>query len=181
MELTILMPCLNEAETIARCVQKAKQFLKASAVDGEVLVADNGSTDHSQQHALGAGARIVDVAQRGYGSALIAGISAAKGRFVIMGDADDSYDFTQLQIFVDRLRDGDQLVMGNRFAGGIEAGAMPPLHRYLGNPVLSAIGKLFFGSKIGDFHCGLRGFDRTAILNLRLNSSGMAFASEMVV
>jgi glycosyltransferase involved in cell wall biosynthesis len=180
-ELTILMPCLNEAETIEVCIRKALGYLVQSGVDGEVLIADNGSTDGSQEIANRLGARVVPVAEKGYGSALIGGISAARGRYVIMGDADDSYDFSALDPFVARLRDGAQLVMGNRFLGGIEPGAMPPLHKYLGNPVLSGIGKLFFRPGVGDFHCGLRGFDRDAILGLGLRTSGMEFASEMVV
>ena len=181
MELTILMPCLNEAETVAICVRKAMEFLRRANIDGEVLVADNGSSDGSQTVAAAAGARVVRVAQPGYGSALNGGIRAAHGRFVIMGDADDSYDFGRLEPFVDRLRRGDALVMGNRFAGGIERGAMPSLHRYLGNPVLSFLGRLFFRARIGDFHCGLRGFDRATMLSLGLTSPGMEFASEMIV
>ena len=181
IELTILMPCLNEAETVVACIEKAIKFLNRTGISGEVLIADNGSTDGSQALATAAGARIVGVAQRGYGSAIIGGISAAHGRYVIMADADDSYDFSALDAFVARLRSGDQLVMGDRFAGGIKPGAMPPLHRYLGNPVLSFIGRLLFRSPIGDFHCGLRGFDRDAILKLNLSSPGMEFASEMIV
>ncbi|HEX4061870.1 MAG TPA: glycosyltransferase family 2 protein [Streptosporangiaceae bacterium] len=181
MELTVLMPCLNEAETVATCVRKAATFLDAHGVDGEVLIADNGSTDGSQDLARAAGARVVSIREPGYGNALMGGIRAASGRFVIMGDADDSYDFTALMPFVQALRDGSDLVMGNRFAGGIAPGAMRPLHRYLGNPVLSFVGRLFFGSKIGDFHCGLRGFRRDRVLGLGLQASGMEFASEMVV
>ncbi|HWA63477.1 MAG TPA: glycosyltransferase family 2 protein [Caulobacteraceae bacterium] len=181
IELTILMPCLNEAETIAICVEKARRYLDESGVVGEVLVADNGSTDGSQDLARGLGARVVDVPARGYGAALIGGIAAARGRYVIMGDADDSYNFLGLAPFVERLRAGDQLVMGNRFKGGIAPGAMPPLHRWLGNPVLSFIGRLFYGLPIGDFHCGLRGFSRQAMVDLHLVSPGMEFASEMVV
>lgn len=181
IELTILMPCLDEAETVAQCVTKACAFLAREGVRGEVIVADNGSADGSQQLARDAGARVVDVPARGYGAALLGGIAAAQGRFVIMGDADDSYDFNRLAGFVERLRAGDKLVMGNRFAGGIAPGAMPPLHRFLGNPVLSFIGRLLFRSRIGDFHCGLRGFDRDAIRSLRLVSPGMEFASEMIV
>jgi hypothetical protein len=181
VELTILMPCLNEAETILVCVEKAKSFLARSGVTGEVLIADNGSTDGSVALAEQGGARVVAVAERGYGAALRAGVAAARGRFVIMGDADDSYDFARLDAFIVKLRDGCDLVMGNRFAGGIAPGAMPFLHRYLGNPVLSLIGRLFFRAAIGDFHCGLRGFRRDAILALDLRTSGMEFASEMVV
>ena len=181
IELTLLMPCLNEAETLAVCIGKAKAFLDASGISGEVLIADNGSTDGSQAIAASLGARVVPVAEKGYGAALLGGIASAHGRFVIMGDADDSYDFSALDAFVERLRDGADLVMGNRFQGGIEPGAMPPLHRYLGNPVLSFIGRLFFRIKAGDFHCGLRGFNTQAIRELDLQTTGMEFASEMVV
>jgi hypothetical protein len=181
VELTILMPCLNEAETIAACIGKASEFLARSGVAGEILITDNGSSDGSVEYALARGVRVVAVTERGYGAALRAGIAAARGRFVIMGDADDSYDFSRLDPFLAKLRDGCDLVMGNRFAGGIAPGAMPFLHRYLGNPVLSLIGRMFFHSGICDFHCGLRGFRRDAILALDLRTSGMEFASEMVV
>ncbi len=181
MELTILMPCLNEAETLETCIRKAKTYLETSGVEGEILIADNGSTDGSQEIARRCGARVVDVAERGYGAALIGGCQAAEGTYVIMGDADDSYDFLHLDPFVEKLREGYDLVMGNRFKGGIEPGAMPPLHRYLGNPVLSFIGRLFYPSKIGDFHCGLRGYNREAIGRLGLQTTGMEYASEMVV
>ena len=181
LELTILMPCLNEAETLAACIGKARGFLDRTGIAGEVLIADNGSTDGSQDIARGLGARVVTVPERGYGAALAGGIQAARGRFVIMGDADDSYDFANLDAFIAELRDGADLVMGNRFAGGIEPGAMPWHHRYIGNPVLSAVGRLFFRTPIGDFHCGLRGFSRAAILALNLRTTGMEFASEMVV
>lgn len=181
MELSIVMPCLNEAETLATCIDKARGFLDRHGIAGEIVIADNGSTDGSQEIAVSRGARVVNVPSKGYGSALMGGIAAARGRYVIMGDADDSYDFTDLMPFVERLRAGDELVMGNRFKGGIEPGAMPPLHKYLGNPVLTWIGRLFFGSPSGDFHCGLRGFDRQAILSLDLQTTGMEFASEMVV
>ncbi len=180
-ELTVLMPCLDEAETVGVCVRKALDYLRRRGIDGEVLVADNGSTDGSQEIAQAAGARVVPVVERGYGAALAGGIARARGRHVIMGDADESYDFGNLDPFVERLRAGDELVMGNRFQGGILSGAMPALHRYLGNPVLTGVGRLFFGSRVGDFHCGLRGFDRAAIERLRLTSTGMEFASEMVV
>ncbi len=180
-ELTILMPCLNEAETLARCIEKAQAFLDRSHVVGEVLIADNGSTDDSLAIAESCGARVVHVPVRGYGAALIDGIDAAHGRYVVMGDSDDSYDFSALDQFVAELRAGADLVMGNRFAGGIKPGAMPWLHRYLGNPVLTMLGRWFFRSSCGDFHCGLRGFDRSAILRLDLQASGMEFASEMVV
>ena len=175
------MPCLNEAETLQICIEKAKSYLLASGMHGEVLIADNGSTDGSQRIARDSGARVVDVPKRGYGSALIAGINAANGKYIIMGDADDSYDFTNLSLYVEALRKGNDLVMGNRFKGGIERGAMPWLHKYLGNPVLSFIGRLFFKTTIGDFHCGLRGFRKESIIKLNLKSSGMEFASEVVV
>ena len=181
LELTILMPCLNEAETLAACIGKAQGFLARTGIAGEVVIADNGSTDGSQDIARSLGARVVPVPERGYGAALAGGIQAARGRFVIMGDADDSYDFANLDAFLTQLRDGADLVMGNRFAGGIAPGAMPWHHRYIGNPVLSAVGRLFFRTTIGDFHCGLRGFSRAAILALNLRTTGMEFASEMVV
>jgi glycosyltransferase involved in cell wall biosynthesis len=181
MELTILMPCLDEALTVETCVQKARAYLTKRHIVGEILVADNGSTDGSQSLAEAAGARVVAIKDKGYGAALLGGIEAAKGRFVIMADADDSYDFTDLDGFVDELRRGFKLVVGNRFQGGIMPGAMPVLNRYLGNPVLSFIGRTLFSSPVGDFHCGIRGFDRQAILDLDLRASGMEFASEMVV
>ena len=180
-ELTILMPCLDEAETLSRCIAKARAYLERSGVAGEVLIADNGSTDGSIDIAGKAGARVVHEKRKGYGSALRAGIAAARGRYIIMGDADDSYDFTALDPFIAALRGGADLVMGNRFKGGIAPQAMPPLHRYLGNPVLSGIGRLFFRSPIGDFHCGLRGFRTEAMRALGLATDGMEFASEMVV
>jgi glycosyltransferase involved in cell wall biosynthesis len=180
-ELTILMPCLNEAETLGTCIGKAVSYLKRSGVHGEVLIADNGSTDGSQAIAAAAGARVEAIAGKGYGIALLGGVRAARGRYVIMGDSDDSYDFSDLDAFVGKLREGHALVMGNRFKGGIKPGAMPPLHRYVGNPVLTTLGRLFFHSRCGDFHCGLRGFDRAAILDLDLQAPGMEFASEMVV
>jgi len=180
-ELTILMPCLNEGETLAACIAKARSYLERSGVSGEVLIADNGSTDGSQAIAEAAGARVVHEQRKGYGAALRAGIADARGRYIVMGDADDSYDFTALDPFVAALRGGADLVMGNRFKGGIAPNAMPPLHRYLGNPVLSAIGRLFFRSPIGDFHCGLRGFRTEAMRGLGLATDGMEFASEMVV
>ena len=180
MELTILIPCLNEAQTLPSCVAKAKAFIERTSIVAEVLVSDNGSTDGSQELARSLGARVVDARERGYGAALITGIQAASGRFVIMGDGDDSYDFSQLEGFVDKLRQGADLVMGNRFKGGIAPGAMPPLHRYLGNPILSWLGRSFFRVNVGDFHCGLRGFSRDAMLRLGLVSPGMEFATEMV-
>ena len=181
MELTVVLPCLNEAETLAVCIRKAKASIAGLGIDGEVVIADNGSTDGSQDIARAEGARVVDVPIRGYGAALTAGIADANGEFVIMGDADDSYDLSNLGPFVEALRGGADLVMGNRFAGGIEPGAMPALHRYLGNPVLTAVGRILFRSPVKDFHCGLRGFRREAILELDLRTTGMEFASEMVV
>lgn len=180
-ELTILMPCLNEAETLETCIRKAQTFLNESGVNGEIVIADNGSTDGSREIAERCGARVVPVEERGYGAALIGGCNGALGKYVIMGDADDSYDFLHLMPFVEKLREGYDLVMGNRFKGGIEPGAMPPLHRYLGNPVLSFIARLFFPCKIGDYHCGLRGYNRESILKLGLVTTGMEYASEMVV
>lgn len=180
-ELSIVMPCLNESETLATCIDKAVSFLEKHRIAGEVVIADNGSTDGSQTIAAVHGARVVPVPVRGYGAALIGGIRAARGRYVIMADADDSYDLVHLMPFVEKLREGYELVMGNRFQGGIAAKAMPPLHRYLGNPVLTGIGRLFFRSPIGDFHCGIRGFDKAAILKLDMQTTGMEFASEMVV
>ena len=180
-ELTILMPCLNEAETLATCIEKAKKFLHNENVRGEILIADNGSTDGSQDIAVKSGARVISVTTRGYGAALKSGMENALGKYIIMGDADDSYDFLNLNPFIIKLREGYDLVMGNRFKGGIMSGAMPLLNRYLGNPVLSAAGRIFFKSKIGDFHCGLRGFNRDAFIALDLQGDGMEFASEMVV
>lgn len=181
LELTIVMPCLNEAETLAVCIKKALSSLHNNDIIGEVLIADNGSTDGSQKIAEDLGARVVPVEEKGYGSALMRGIASAQGKFVIMGDADDSYDFSNLLPFVEKLREGYDLVMGNRFRGGIAPGAMPPLHKYLGNPILTGIGRVLFRSSAGDFHCGLRGFRRSSILKLDLRTTGMEFASEMVV
>lgn len=180
-ELTIVMPCLNEAETLAACIHKAMSFLKSHQIEGEVLIADNGSSDGSQEIAEKLGAKVIQVKEKGYGAALSGGIKAAQGRYVIMGDSDDSYDFSNLMPFIEKLREGHDLVLGNRFRGGIQKGAMPFLHRYLGNPVLSRIGKIFFGSPVGDFHCGLRGFSKSAIESLNLVTRGMEFASEMIV
>jgi hypothetical protein len=181
MELTILMPCLNEAMTVESCIRKAHDFLAKRNITGEVLVADNGSTDGSPALAEAAGARVIQIGDRGYGATLIAGIKAANGRFVIMGDADDSYDFTDLDGFMERLRGGYNLVVGNRFTGAIKPGAMPILNRYVGNPLLSFVGRALFASPVGDFHCGMRGFDKQSILDLHLRARGMEFASEMVV
>src|SRR5258705_7642477 len=175
------MPCLNEAATVGRCVAKARGFLQRAGIDGEVLIADNGSNDGSRMLAARAGSRVIEVAERGYGAALAGGIAAARGRSIIIGDADDSYDFARLEGFVAKLREGYPLVMGNRFRGGIRKGAMPLLHRYLGNPVLSFVGRLLFRAQVGDFHCGLRGFDRDAVRTLDLRTRGMEFASELVV
>lgn len=181
VELTILMPCLNEERTLAECILKAFSSIQALSLNGEVLVADNGSTDGSVDVARKHGASVVHVQEPGYGAALIGGIKQARGKYVIMGDADCSYDFGDLGGFVHELRRGKDFVCGNRFAGGIERGAMPFLHQYLGNPVLSYLGKLFHGSNLGDFHCGLRGFAREKVLGLELQCPGMEFASEMIV
>lgn len=180
-ELTIVMPCLNEAETLATCIKKAQSFFKKEQVNGEIVIADNGSTDGSQKIAEDLNARVVSIPEKGYGSALKGGIHAAKGKYVIMGDADDSYDFNNLLPYLTKLREGNDLVMGNRFKGGIKKGAMPFLHKYLGNPVLSFIGRLFYDIKIGDFHCGLRGFSKEAFIKMNLKTTGMEFASEMIV
>jgi glycosyltransferase involved in cell wall biosynthesis len=176
-----VLPCLNEAETLATVINKSKISILKNSIDGEIIVADNGSADGSQAIALSLGARVIDVPIRGYGAALQAGITAALGKFVIMGDADDSYALDELEAFIVALKDGSDLVMGNRFAGGIEKGAMPWLHKYIGNPLLSWMGRLFFRVTIKDFHCGLRGFNRESIIKLKLSSKGMEFASEMVV
>ena len=180
-ELSVIMPCLNEAETVGICVAKAKKFIEDHHIAGEIVIADNGSVDGSQKIAAAAGARVVQVTAKGYGHALRGAIKASRGKFIIMGDSDDSYDFYALRLFVEKLRQGYDLVMGNRFLGGIDKGAMPWLHKYLGNPVLSFLGNLFFKVGIGDFHCGLRGFKREAIEKLELKTGGMEFASEMVV
>lgn len=181
VELTILMPCLNEEVTIGICIQHALRGISNNDISGEIVVADNGSTDQSVAIAESMGARVIHVKEKGYGNALRAGIEAAKGKYIIMGDSDCSYDFGEISQFIDRLRQGNDLVMGNRYKGGIKKGAMPFLHRYLGNPVLSFVGRLFFHSSIGDFHCGLRGFNRQSIINIKLSTTGMEFASEMVV
>jgi glycosyltransferase involved in cell wall biosynthesis len=181
LELSVVMPCLNESETLAACIEKATRSLRENSIDGEIVIADNGSTDGSQKLATDMGARVVSVDAKGYGSALMGGITAARGKYIIMGDSDDSYDFSNLQPFLEKLREGYDLVMGNRFKGGIKPGAMPASHRYLGNPVLTAIGRLFFRSSCGDFHCGLRAFSKEAITRLDLRTTGMEFASEMVV
>ena len=181
LEVSIVMPCLNEAETLGICIEKAQSYLTQNNISGEIVVADNGSTDGSIEIAKQMNARVIRVKKKGYGSALMTGIAAARGKYVIMRDSDDSYDFINLTPFIEKLRQGYDLVMGNRFQGGIGPGAMPPLHRYLGNPVLTAIGRLLFWSPCGDFHCGLRAFNRNAIAKLNLRTTGMEFASEMVV
>lgn len=181
LELTIVLPCLNEARTLGECVARARGSIERLGIAAEIVVADNGSTDASRDIALQAGARVVDVPQRGYGAALRAGILAAQGRHVLMADADNSYALDAIDPFIVALRQGNDLVMGNRFGGGIESGAMPALHRYLGNPVLSFIGRLFFRIPVRDFHCGMRAFDRQKAVALDLRSDGMEFASELLV
>jgi glycosyltransferase involved in cell wall biosynthesis len=181
VEVSIVMPCLNEAETLAACIQKAQRAIEAKGLAAEIIVADNGSTDGSQVIARELGARVVEVTRKGYGSALIGGIDAAHGDFVIMGDADDSYDFGAIGPLIEKLREGCDLVIGNRFAGGIEAGAMPWSHRWIGNPVLTLISRVFFHTPVGDMHCGLRGFRKDAYERMRLRATGMEFASEMVI
>jgi len=181
VELSIIMPCLNEAETLERCIAKAMAFLAASGISGEVVIGDNGSTDGSQEIARRAGARVVDVPVRGYGAALYGAVLGAQGRYCIMGDSDDSYDFSRLENFVAALRAGADLVMGNRFKGGIRPGAMPWKNRYIGNPALSGLGRFLFRAPIADFHCGMRGFSRDAFMAMDLRTTGMEFASEMVI
>ena len=180
-EISIVMPCLNEAETLDVCLQKALAALREHGIRGEVIVADNGSTDGSLEIAARRGVRVVNVAARGYGSAILGGIEAARGTYILMGDADDSYDFSHVDRFLQELRGGADLVMGNRFKGGVAPEAMPFLHRYLGNPVLTAVGRIFFRSPVGDFHCGLRAFRKDSVARMQLRSPGMEFASEMVV
>jgi glycosyltransferase involved in cell wall biosynthesis len=182
VEVTVVLPCLNEALTLGDCIDRALETFAAHGIRGEVVVGDNGSTDGSQAIARQKGARVVDVPLRGYGAALLGGIAAARGRYVVMGDSDRSYDFGEVPRFLEKLRGGTQLVMGNRFRGEIKPGAMPPLHKYLGNPVLTKLGQVFFQAReIGDFHCGLRAFDKAAVDGLGLSCTGMEFASEMVV
>jgi len=182
LELTVVMPCLNEAETLGTCIRRAQQAIADANIAGEVLVADNGSTDGSIEIAEGLGARLVRVAAKGYGNALMGGIAAAAGKYVVMGDADASYDFAHIPRFLGPLRDGADLVMGNRFRGGIEKGAMPPTHQYFGNPALTWLGRLFFRNRaVGDFYCGLRGFRKDAYKCMGLRTTGMEFATEMVV
>jgi glycosyltransferase involved in cell wall biosynthesis len=181
IELSIIMPCLNEAETLERCIRKAQGFLDRTGIAGEIVIGDNGSTDGSQQLARDCGARVVNVPLRGYGAALYGACLAAEGQFLIMGDSDDSYDFSVLEAFVEKLREGFDLVMGNRFLGGIHPGAMPWKNRYIGNPILSTIGKMLFHCPASDFHCGLRGFSKAAFEAMDLHTTGMEFASEMVI
>lgn len=181
LKLSFLIPCLNESATLASVIAECHQGGHAIIGGYEIIVADNGSTDGSKQIALANGAVLVEVPTKGYGSALAGGIARARGKYILMGDADSTYDFCQAPFFINKLEQGYDLVMGNRFQGEILIGAMPFLHRYLGNPVLSALGRLFFGIRIGDFHCGLRAFDREAINSLNLHCLGMEFASEMVI
>jgi len=180
-EVSVVMPCLNEVQTLKVCIEKIRRTFESQRIAGEIIIADNGSTDGSPELALELGAKVAHIERRGYGNALMGGIAAATGTFVIMGDSDDSYDFNHIPLFLEKLRQGYDLVMGNRFQGGIKPGAMPPLHRYLGNPVLSFLGRIFFRSPIGDFHCGLRGFSKAAYEKLNMRTTGMEFASEMVV
>lgn len=180
VELTILMPCLNESKSLAWCIDEAKSYIKESGVSAEVVIADNGSVDDSCQIAAECGARVVEVLEKGYGNALIAGIRSARGRYIIMGDCDGSYDFSQCGLFLEKLQEGYGLVVGNRYLGGIEKGAMPFLHRYVGVPVLSFMGRWRYQVDIGDFHCGIRGFDREKALGLGLNCGGMEFATEII-
>lgn len=180
VKLTILLPVLNEEQTLAICIEKAKKFITRNKINAEILIADNNSTDKSCEIAMQMGARVIHVKEKGYGNTLIHGIKEAKGKYIVMADADDSYDLENLELFIEKLEEGYELVMGNRFKGGIEKGAMPFLHK-IGVPFLSLIGRLVCNSKIGDFHCGIRGFNREAIMNLNLQCPGMEFASEMIV
>lgn len=181
IELSVVIPCLNEARTLRACIEQARGSLIANAIEGEIIVADNGSNDDSASIALSAGAAVINVPERGYGSALLGGIAVARGEFVIMADGDGSYDFSHIPRFLAQLRSGCDLVIGNRFAGGIQPGAMPALHRYFGNPFLTFMGRLIFGSPVGDFHCGIRGFRRVAAGQLELRTTGMELATEMIV
>ena len=180
MNLTILMPCLNEEATIEACIKKAKLFITNNKIDAEILVADNGSTDNSKSIAINNNVRVIDVSQKGYGSTLLEGIKNSKGKFVIFADSDDSYDFSKIAPFIAKLNEGYDLVVGNRFKGGIAKGAMPFSHQYFGNPVISFLGRIFLKNKIGDFHSGIRAFNKDKILNLNLYSSGMEFSVEMI-
>ena len=181
LEVSIVMPCLNEAETLATCIRKAQSAIERDGLNAEIIIADNGSTDGSPLIAKELGARVVEVSRKGYGSALLGGIAGARGTYVVMGDADDSYDFTAIAPLIEKLREGTDLVMGNRFTGGIRAGAMTWSHRWLGNPVLTRISRIFFRTPVGDMHCGLRAFRKDSIDSLRLRATGMEFASEMVI
>jgi glycosyltransferase involved in cell wall biosynthesis len=181
VDVSIVMPCLNEAETLAKCIKHAQSAIAKGGLAAEIIVADNGSTDGSQKIATDLGAKVVDVSRKGYGSALIGGIDAAQGAYIVMGDADDSYDFEAIGPLVDRLRDGFDLVVGNRFMGGIQPGAMPWSHRWIGNPVLTFISRVFFHAPVGDTHCGMRAFRKDAYEKMRLRATGMEFASEMVI
>ncbi|HPF59040.1 MAG TPA: glycosyltransferase family 2 protein [Candidatus Competibacteraceae bacterium] len=181
IELSIVMPCLNESETIGCCIDKAKQWLEKTGVKGEIIIGDNGSTDGSQEIAMRYGARVVPIPQRGYGAALYGATLAVQGRYVIMGDSDDSYDFSDLSPFLEKLREGYDLVMGNRFMGGIQPGAMPWKNRYIGNPLLTGVGRILFNCPVSDFHCGLRGFSKAAFIRMELHTTGMEYASEMVI
>ncbi|MBW3541520.1 MAG: glycosyltransferase family 2 protein [Planctomycetes bacterium] len=181
VEVSVVMPCLNEAETLGRCIETAQRALREMSAAGEVVVADNGSSDGSQEIARRLGARVIAVPVRGYGAALRTGIEGARGRYVVFADADGSYDFAEVPHFAASLREGYDVVIGDRFRGGIHAGAMPWLHRYVGNPLLSSIGRLLFWTPVRDFHCGLRGLSKAAFERLELASDGMEFASEMVV
>lgn len=180
-DLTILMPCLNEAESLQFCIDKAQKFMDRNNINGEILIADNGSTDGSIKIALKNNARVINVKEKGYGSALISGIKNSKGKYIIMADSDNTYDFLNLEEFYNCLKEGYDLVIGNRFSGGIEKGAMPILNKYIGNPILSFIGKKLYPCGVNDFHCGLRGINKETFLNLNLSSSGMEFASEMII
>jgi glycosyltransferase involved in cell wall biosynthesis len=180
-ELSVVLPCLNEGSTVGGCIQQILTTFAENNICGEVIVADNNSSDNSREIARDMGARVVTIKEKGYGSALRGGIREARGKYIVMGDADGSYDFTQIPVFLQELRSGNELVMGNRFAGGIQPGAMRPLHQYFGNPLLSGIGRLFFKTPLHDFHCGLRGFSKAAYERLGMRTTGMEFASEMIV
>ncbi len=181
MELSIIIPCLNEAETIEICVNKARESIQKAQLEGEVIIVDNGSTDRSQGIASEAGARVIKAREKGYGNALTAGIAAAKGKYIVMSDADDSYDLSNIAPFIEKLEKGYDFVIGNRYKGGIDRGAMPMLHKYLGNPAISNFGRLLFGCPVNDFLCGLRAFSKQAVLQLEMKTTGMEFCTEMVI